>query len=107
MTSEEQRRTQRNNLQFRYNMTPEQFKVLCDKYQGRCWICLRRPKLKQVDHDHACCPDRRSCGKCVRGILCTTCNNKLLGQVCQETKRGKAHAIMVLERGIRYLNGEL
>lgn len=28
-----------------------------------------------VDHDHACCPERaRSCGKCIRGILCGDCN---------------------------------
>jgi hypothetical protein len=28
-----------------------------------------------VDHDHRCCPDRgRSCGKCIRGLPCGTCN---------------------------------
>jgi Recombination endonuclease VII len=27
-----------------------------------------------VDHDHACCSGKRSCGWCVRGILCHSCN---------------------------------
>lgn len=30
--------------------------------------------LWQVDHDHKCCPGSRSCGKCVRGVLCRSCN---------------------------------
>ncbi len=30
-----------------------------------------------VDHDHACCPGDRSCGACVRGIICHSCNSAL------------------------------
>lgn len=35
----------------------------------------RRGALLTVDHDHACCPGDRSCGRCVRGFLCVYCNS--------------------------------
>lgn len=39
----------------------------------------KRPTLV-VDHDHECCSGSYSCGKCVRGFLCASCN-MALGQV--------------------------
>lgn len=38
-----------------------------------CAACGTTEDLK-VDHDHACCPAERSCGRCVRGYLCHLCN---------------------------------
>ena len=40
-------------------------------------------RLFHVDHDHACCPGEGSCGRCVRGILCYSCN-QLLGNARDE-----------------------
>lgn len=27
-----------------------------------------------LDHNHACCSGEYTCGKCIRGVLCTKCN---------------------------------
>jgi hypothetical protein len=69
-------------LKHRYNVTPEWFDATLEAQGGKCAICPSeisgtRGFRMSVDHDHACCPGSRSCGKCVRGILCLNCNNSL------------------------------
>jgi len=56
-----------------YGLTPEQYKALLEACGGLCMIC-NRIKARAVDHDHAHCAGKTSCGECVRGLLCTRCN---------------------------------
>lgn len=48
----------------------------CDLCQRALPIGKHMTPVAHVDHDHACCPGTRSCGLCVRGILCPTCNTR-------------------------------
>jgi len=61
----------------RKGLTPEKFQVLLEA-QGHACAMGREPfedgQRIFIDHDHSCCPGDKSCGKCVRGLLCLTCN---------------------------------
>lgn len=57
-----------------YSLTDEQ--IIAMLHDAECAICARVDDLN-IDHDHACCPGEQSCGKCVRGILCRSCNTAL------------------------------
>lgn len=64
-------------LQALYKMSIEDYEEMLTDQGGGCAICGKSPSPKKrlnVDHDHACCPGEVTCGKCVRGLLCTPCN---------------------------------
>jgi len=68
-------------LQRTYGITAGQYWKLYNFQGGRCYLCERatgKTKRLAVDHDHACCPVTPTCGNCVRGLLCGTCN-KIMG----------------------------
>ena len=74
-----------------YSMEPQAMHDIYLKQAGRCYLCgdSLPPNLGKihVEHDHDCCPSPRklaglggkiSCGKCVRGLACSSCN-RLIG----------------------------
>jgi hypothetical protein len=63
-----------------YNLTATDYDALLAYQDGACAICQRatgKTRRLSVDHDHACCNGPRSCGRCVRGLLCKPCNRML------------------------------
>lgn len=75
-------------LWYCFRLREDAYNALLKKQKKRCAAC-RAPfgaKTPHVDHDHACCPGRRSCGKCVRGLLCGHCN-ATLGNARDSVKR--------------------
>lgn len=63
------------NIRWRFKLTPEEWNAKFEN-QGRCCDLCRNEVAERlaVDHDHACCPGKVSCGRCVRGLLCGKCN---------------------------------
>jgi hypothetical protein len=60
-------------------------------FQGEKCPCGRQPtRMPDTDHDHACCPGPRSCGKCVRGMTCRACNREVLGRYNADQLRALA-----------------
>ena len=61
----------------RYDLTPGEYVKMFDEQGGVCAICKqpeKRHKRLAVDHDHSCCSELNTCGKCIRGLLCFRCN---------------------------------
>lgn len=61
----------------RYRITEREYLEMERSQDGLCALCGRPWSPLAVDHDRRCCPGRRSCGKCRRGLLCLHCNNRL------------------------------
>ena len=86
------------------------FDALWAKQEGLCASC-QLPMQKGgkeidsvcVDHDRSCCPGKKSCGACVRGLIHRNCN-LVLGYAKDDMHVLKS-AIQYLERWQRPIEG--
>jgi ribosomal protein L35 len=67
----------RRKLREAHGMTPDDLAAMLDAQDGRCYLCgseLTAGHGTHIDHDHSCCPPKRSCALCRRGLACHGCN---------------------------------
>jgi len=80
----------------RYGITPAQLAEMLDDQSGCCAACGRAfgegVGVHHVDHDHACCAGNWSCGNCIRGLLCGSCN-KAVGLLGDDPGRAMGVAL--------------
>ena len=66
------------HLKSAYKMTPDAYLAMQKAQDYCCAICGEEAVLGganlHVDHDHGCCPGTKTCGQCIRGLLCDYCN---------------------------------
>lgn len=90
---------------YKYNVDPEwYFHALS---QG-CTVCGDMPQGKKlyIDHDHSCCNfpanhGMMSCGECVRGIVCPSCNVSI-GHYENGTIRANNPKLQLIKEYVQY-----
>jgi hypothetical protein len=95
-----------------FNITLAQYQHLLEFQDNVCALCeetetvLSGTRLKNfaVDHDHSCCPSRgKSCGTCIRGLLCQSCNTSL-GFMEKKLKLRKLFAAYLSQQRLDLVN---
>jgi|JI9StandDraft_2_1071091.scaffolds.fasta_scaffold109670_2 hypothetical protein len=61
---------------YKYGVSEERFRELFDRQGHVCAICHAENPGRWwcIDHDHSCCPGTVTCGSCIRGVICDSCN---------------------------------
>lgn len=98
------RRCERDKgLLHKFGIGLERFDEIVAAQGGGCAICGwpgSEDRILVVDHDHGCCPSKqRTCGKCVRAILCARCNTGLGQFYDNATTLLAAHMYLMMKGG--------
>jgi hypothetical protein len=93
--SEMRVRSYRSHVKRTFGLSPEDLHAMIIAQSGRCAACNDPMLVVHIDHDHGCCPGKDSCGRCIRGLLCNSCNCGL-GFLRDDVQR--------LQMAIDYLN---
>lgn len=91
-------RSRDSYLQRTYGISEQEYDEIKAFQNGKCAICQRATgatKNLAVDHDHAHCSGKQGCRECTRGLLCSCCNQKVLGHL--------RDSVEALQRAIDYL----
>lgn len=69
-------------VELRFGITKIEFTWLLQVQGGVCALCTTQNGSKRlaIAHDHNCCGPSRACKKCIRGLLCDSCN-MILGKI--------------------------
>lgn len=91
-------RARASRIKYLYGITADEYAAKLREQGGVCDICGKTPEQNggnlAVDHDHSCCPGGRSCGKCVRGLLCDMCN-RAIGLMQDDAERMRRAAAYI------------
>jgi len=72
------RRSRSIQMKSTFGITLDDYELMLDAQGGLCAICGTDKSGGKgrfhIDHNHDCCLGKTSCGKCIRGLLCTRCN---------------------------------
>lgn len=90
----------KSDLKRKYGLTQEAYDAMISDQNGACAICLEVPDRFCVDHDHSCCEGEKSCGRCIRQLLCPNCN-LALGNMRDDPKRLRAAADYLEKSSVR------
>ena len=62
--------------------------AMWETQQGCCYLCgdPLTEQITRIDHDYRCCPYKKSCSICRRGLACDACN-LLIGKAQDDPER--------------------